>query len=152
MLRKKITIYLQNVESAYSVRAPGSIPGSGRSPGEGNGTPLQYSCLENLTVGGAWQATVHGVAKSWTWLSDFTFTLPRLNTHHWYLINWVFIKKDPKPSHIFQCCGLTHTMTCEVHHIDLHLLSLFRNVEALSVVANQTYWTTRRNHEREWEW
>ena len=51
-----------------------SIPGSGRSPGEGNGNPLQYSCLENPTDGGAWWATVHGVAKSQTGLSDFTFT------------------------------------------------------------------------------
>ena len=42
--------------------------------GEGNGTPLQYSCLENPMDGGAWWATVHGVAKSWTQLSDFTFT------------------------------------------------------------------------------
>ena len=49
------------------------IPGSGRSPGEGNGNPLQYSCLENPVDGGSWQATVHGVAKSWTQLSDFTF-------------------------------------------------------------------------------
>ena len=40
------------------------IPGSGRSPGEGNGNPLQYSCLENSMDRGAWQATVHGVAKS----------------------------------------------------------------------------------------
>ena len=44
------------------------------SAGEGNGTPLQYSCLENPMDGGAWQAAVHGVANSWTWLSDFTFT------------------------------------------------------------------------------
>ena len=42
--------------------------------GEGNGTPLQYSCLENPMDGGAWWAAVHGVAKSWTRLSDFTFT------------------------------------------------------------------------------
>ena len=42
--------------------------------GEGNGTPLQYSCLENPMDGGAWWAAVHGVAKSWTQLSDFTFT------------------------------------------------------------------------------
>ena len=41
---------------------------------EGNGTPLQYSCLENPTDAGAWWAAVHGVAKSWTWLSNFTFT------------------------------------------------------------------------------
>ena len=43
-------------------------------PGEGNGTPLQYSCLENPMDGGAWQAVVHGVTKSRTRLSDFTFT------------------------------------------------------------------------------
>ena len=42
--------------------------------GEGNGTPLQYSCLENPMDGGAWEAAVHGVATSWTRLSDFTFT------------------------------------------------------------------------------
>ena len=42
--------------------------------GEGNGTPLQYSCLENAMEGGTWWAAVHGVAKSWTRLSDFTFT------------------------------------------------------------------------------
>ena len=52
----------------------GSIPGSGRFPGEGNGNPLQYSCLENPMDRGTWWATVHGVAKSWTRLSDFTFT------------------------------------------------------------------------------
>ena len=52
----------------------GSIPGSGRSPGGGNGNPLQYSCLENPMDGGAWRATVHGVAKSRRRLSDFTFT------------------------------------------------------------------------------
>ena len=57
--------------SAYSAGDPGSIPGSGRSPGEGNGNPLQYSCLKNPMDGRAWQATVHGVAKSWTRLSDF---------------------------------------------------------------------------------
>ena len=45
---------------------PGSIPGSGRSPGEGNGNPLHYSCLENPMDGGAWWATVHGVAESRT--------------------------------------------------------------------------------------
>ena len=45
---------------------PGSVPGLGRSPGEGNGHPLQYSCLENPMDGGAWSAAVHRVAKSQT--------------------------------------------------------------------------------------
>ena len=52
--------------SACNVGDLGSILGSGRSPGEGNGNPLQYSCLENPMDGGAWWATVHGVTKSWT--------------------------------------------------------------------------------------
>ena len=61
--------------SASNAEDPGSIPGSGRSPGEGNGNPLQYSCLENPTDGGAWWATVHGIAKSQTQLSNFTHSL-----------------------------------------------------------------------------
>ena len=48
----------------------GSFPGWGRSPGEGNGNPLQYSCLENPMDGGVWWATVHGIRKSWMQLSD----------------------------------------------------------------------------------
>ena len=64
--------------SACNAGDLGSIPGSGRSPGEGNGNPPQYSCLENSMDGGAWWATVHGIAKSQTRLSNFTslhFTL-----------------------------------------------------------------------------
>ena len=55
-------------ESACSAEDPGSIPGSGRPPGEANGYPHQYSCLENPMDRGAWQATVHGVTKSQTQL------------------------------------------------------------------------------------
>ena len=55
--------------SAYNVGDLGSIPGLGRSPGEGNGNPLQYSCLENPMDREAWLVTVHRVAKSWTQLS-----------------------------------------------------------------------------------
>ena len=53
-----------------SVGDLGSIPWLGRPPGEGSGNPLQYSCLENPMDRGAWQATVHGVSKSWTRLSN----------------------------------------------------------------------------------
>ena len=60
--------------SAHNAGDPGSIPGFGRSPGEGNGNPLQYSCLENSMDRGAWWATVHGVTKSQTRLSNFTLT------------------------------------------------------------------------------
>ena len=57
-------------ESACNAGDPGSIPGSGRSPEEGNGNPLQYSCLENPMDRGPWQATVHEGHKSQTQLSD----------------------------------------------------------------------------------
>ena len=61
-------------KSACTAEDLGSIPALGRSPGEGHGNPLQYSCLKNSMDKGAWRATVHGVAKSQTRLSDFTFT------------------------------------------------------------------------------
>ena len=57
-------------ESACNAGDPDLIPGSGRSPEEGNGNPLQYSCLENCMDGGAWWATFHGVAKSQIRLCD----------------------------------------------------------------------------------
>ena len=57
-------------ESACSAGELGSIPGLGRSPGGGHGNPLQYSCLENPMDRGAWWATVHGVAKCQTQLSN----------------------------------------------------------------------------------
>ena len=62
-------------ESACNAREPGLIPGSGSSPGEGNGYTLQYSCLENPMDRGVWWATVHGVTKSRTQLNDFHFLL-----------------------------------------------------------------------------
>ena len=68
--------------NAGDARDSGSIPGSGRSPGVGNGNPLQYSCLENSLNRGAWLATVHGVTKSQTWLSNWT-TNGCLSTHVW---------------------------------------------------------------------
>ena len=60
-------------ESAYIEGDSGSIPGLGRSPGEGNGNPLQYSCLENFMDRGTWWATVQGVAKSQTQVSNVHF-------------------------------------------------------------------------------
>ena len=69
-----------------------SIPGSGRSPGEGNGSPLQYSCLGNPMDRGAWRATVHGLTKSWT-------RLLQLNHHarqnkHFYEIPMKVFRRD----------------------------------------------------------
>ena len=68
--------------SAYNAGDLGLIPGLGRSSGEGNGNPLQYSRLENPTDQGAWWATVHGVAKSWTRRSDFTHYMKVLSYSH----------------------------------------------------------------------
>ena len=71
-----IVIYVINIgqphgkESAGSAGDPSSIPGSGRSPGDGNSYPLQYSCLKNPLDRGTWWAIAHGVTKSWTQLSD----------------------------------------------------------------------------------
>ena len=65
----------QTLESAHDVEDPVLIPESRRSPRKGNCNPLQYSCLESFMDGGAWWATVHGIAKSQTWLSNFTGSL-----------------------------------------------------------------------------
>ena len=61
--------------NAGDIGDSGSIPGSGRPSGGGNGSPLQYSCLENPMDGGDWEVTVHGVAKSQTRLRDFSLAL-----------------------------------------------------------------------------
>ena len=75
---------------AGDTRDMGSMPGLGRSPGEGNNNPLQYSCLENPMNRGAWRATVHGVAKSRTWLSE--------HTAHKSSIRHIWGHKETQPS------------------------------------------------------
>ena len=67
--------------SACNARDPGSVPESGRSPGEGDGYPLRYSCLENSMDRGAWWPTVHGVIKSRTRLRDSHFHFTHLCLH-----------------------------------------------------------------------
>ena len=70
-----VVLVVKNLPAnAGDIRDAGSIPGSGRSPGEGNGNPLQYSCLENPRDRGAWWATVHGVTKSWPTLTTHIHT------------------------------------------------------------------------------
>ena len=66
-----MVLVVKNLPSnAGDVEDVGLIPGSGRSPGGGNGSPLQYSCLENSMGREAWWATVHGITKSWAGLGD----------------------------------------------------------------------------------
>ena len=72
-------------ESVCNAGHPSLIPGSGRSPGEGNGYPIQYSCLENSMDRRAWQATVHGVAKSQTSVTNTFTTFIQVLNH--YVVN-----------------------------------------------------------------
>ena len=88
-------LYLQAITSYLIIGSHGlSISGFQEIwNGEGNGTPLQYSCLENPMDGGAWWAAVHGVAKSRTWLTDFTFTfhfhaLEKEMATHFSVLTW----------------------------------------------------------------
>ena len=108
--------------SACNVGYPGLIPGSGRSPGEGNGNLLQYSCLENSMDGGAWWATVHGVTKSWTPLSNFTFTrrttsrirkeLTLAPSHLWFFFQGKIPLQDPlcQSSSPIKVPGISHPL------------------------------------------
>ena len=101
--------------SACNAGDPGSIPGSGRSSGEGNGNPLQYCCLGNPMDREAWWLTVHGVAKSQTWLSDFTFTFhSKLNMH----------QSGPV---ILQIYGLTQTMEYHTYFPSSHQSSFLNH-------------------------
>ena len=82
--------------SAYNARDLGSISGLGRSPGEGNGNPLQYSCLGNPMDGEAWYAIVHGVPKSWTRLSNFTFTTTLVQRDFFIVLALILHFKSPQ--------------------------------------------------------
>ena len=77
-------------ESACNARNPGSIPGLGRSPGGGLCKPLQWSYLETPMDWGAWQAAVHGVTKSWTWLSTVQHNTWQPKFHFLILWMWLF--------------------------------------------------------------
>ena len=106
--------------SACNKGTLGLIPGSGRSPGEGNGNPLQYSCLENSMDGGVWWATVHEVAKSWTRLTDFTFIFPF--SVFWGIAHQEMSRPAQQPVFMFS--------RVFPHHPKLSLLLLFRLFKA----------------------
>ena len=87
-------------ESICNAGDPDSIPGLGRSSGEGNGNPLQYSCLENPIDREAWRATVHGVAKRWTRLMTNTYVFLYISTEkesrrgHRWIVHIINTSKD----------------------------------------------------------
>ena len=142
-------------ESACNVGDPGSEPGLGRSPGEGNGNPLQYSCLENLMDRGAWWATVHGVTKSWTRLSDLHFPCVR-----WIPIMFIFLwpKVTPplkywtldlviSPVFDFKSVGplVTEALLAIYHEVSQWFVSMFYFLNKLEsafipVFSPQCYW------------
>ena len=102
----------------------GSIPGSGRSPGGGNGNPLQYSCLENSMDRGAWQATVHGVTKSQTWLSN--------SAQHYFKLLYIFIYVYLYPfCTILFLCLLEFCYFLENRDVFICILSHFLTIRAL---------------------
>ena len=119
--------------SAWNAGDLGSIPGLVRSPGEGNGTPLQYSCLENPMEGGAWWATVHGVAKSRTQLSDFTFTL--LNAISYFMRQLSGLNEFICAKYLEQCLPCIpldsyYTVSCFSNIKTLTLLFCFPELES----------------------
>ena len=98
-------------ESACNGGDLGSIPGFGRSAGEGNGYPLQYSCLENSMTRGGWQAIAHGVAKSRTRLSDFHYSIFRREHNYeqmhvsMCIILWVLLQSEAAQSRNMKVLG-----------------------------------------------
>ena len=97
-------------ESACHTGDLGSIPGSGRSPRGGHGNPLQCSCLQNPMDKGAWQATVHGVTKSQTWLSDYAHTANHVRSR---------ILKNSQLGRIFQERNLNLTQRWGPAHLHM---------------------------------
>ena len=96
-LRLGLSGRLSGTEPACNAGDVGSIPGSGRAPGEGNGNPLQYSCQENPTDRRARRDIVHGVVKSWTRFSDLTAT-PRRKLGSWLLAALLTSMTDTSPA------------------------------------------------------
>ena len=112
LLFNTLSMFVTDKESACNAEDPGLIPRSGRSPGEGHGNSLQYSCLENSMDREAWWVTVHGIAKSWTRLSDYhnRFVKSFLLRSECLLISWLqspscsdFRAQDNKVCHCFHC-------------------------------------------------
>ena len=129
--------------SVYNVGDPGSIPGLGRSPGEGNGNPLQYYCLENPMDRGAWKATVHGVAKSRTWLSDFTFTFTLVAFKQMLVLTLNFFQVQhcsvQSSCSVVSDSATPWTTACQASLSDTNSLSLLKLMSIESVIPSNHF-------------
>ena len=124
------------------------ISGLGRSPGEGNGTLLQYSCLENPMVRGAWWAAVHGVTNSQTWL--------RLNDNSNEILTWTCINNSGYLSHLkvlnlkhiyFFPCKVIYLHIYKFWHQDVVILeSLFLPITTVNPVRKMRQWFEQGPH------
>ena len=127
-LHQFLTVAFLVAQTVKGLPAMWAIPGSGSSPGEGNGNPFQYSCLENPMDGGTWLTTVHRVAKSRTRLSDFTFTSfsPPGVEHLIVLVesDWTF----PSPTSSLDS-GLNNTRSCRAINVNWHRSCPFQTEE-----------------------
>ena len=114
---------------------PGSILVLGKSPGEGNGNPFQYSCLEHPMNRGVWKATVHGVTKSWTWLSyshflflhKHSFPYYQYLSPEWYIYYnwWTYVDTSSLP----KVHGLHWSLS-----LVLYILCIWTNVCHISII------------------
>ena len=132
--------------SARDIRDVGSIPGLGKSPGEGNGNPFQYSCLENPMDREDWWATVHGVSKSCTWLKW-------LSMHTEYVGLWKIVFPKITTAIFLILCGLSDTGTPH-HEVNVHALSLSLGralwwTWQMGWGRNDAAWLQRPGHKRQ---
>ena len=129
--------------SACKVGDPGLIPGSGRSSGVGNGNPLQYSCLGNPMDRGAWWPTVHGVAKSQTQLSDFTFSFTkRGHSQKRFSVNWEM------GSHQDTECVNTSILDFQAYRTVRNKFVLFINAQSVAFLLQQLKWIKSQIHQK----
>ena len=119
--------------NAGAAGASGSTPGPGRSPGRGNGNPLQYSCLKNPTDRGACRATVHGVAKSWTQLSNFHFHRTHSIIPHSINNPWVNLLRCCCHLVIQPCSTLCDPKDCSLPGFSVQGISQARILESIAI-------------------
>ena len=131
--------------NARDARDGGLIPGSGRSPGVGNGNLLQYSCLESSMDRGTWQATVHGVTKSWTWLKWLS---THIRVHQETETRaGILVVKVGKSEVAQSCLTLCNPMGCSIPGSTIHGIFQARVLEWVAISFSR--WSSRP---RDWTW